>query len=120
MDRYFEAVAVKAFRSEAAEAVRGRLLKNRDKLFTFICHDGVSWNNNLAENAIRQFAYSREDQPGRLRESGLADYLVLLSLYHRAYALRLLRFLVGLGGGSLGPNPPSAVWSRCSPCPRPA
>ena len=38
----------------------------------------------------------------------------------RAYALRLLRFLVGLGGGSLGPNPPSAVWSRCSPCPRPA
>jgi hypothetical protein len=96
VDRYFEAIAVKAFRSEAAEAVRGRLLKNRDKLFTFICHDGVSWNNNLAENAIRQFAYYREDQPGRLRESGLADYLVLLSLYQtcRYRGVSFLKFLL--------------------------
>jgi len=96
VDKYFEAIADKAFRSEAAEALRGRLLKNRDKLFTFICHDGVSWNNNLAENAIRQFAYYREDQPGRLRESGLVDYLVLLSLYQtcRYRGVSYLRFLL--------------------------
>jgi hypothetical protein len=36
---------------------------------------------SAAENAIRQFAYYREATPGRLREAGLRDYLVLLSLY---------------------------------------
>ena len=56
---------------DAVLPVRGRrgpaerLLKNRDKLFTFIQHDGVPWNNNNAENAIRRFAYYREDTPGR-------------------------------------------------------
>ena len=29
------------------------MLKYRDKLFTFIDHDGVPWNNNNAENAIK-------------------------------------------------------------------
>jgi hypothetical protein len=96
VEKYFESLVGQAFRSEAAEALRGRLLKNRDKLFTFICHDGVSWNNNLAENAIRQFAYYREDHPGRLRESGLADYLVLLSLYQtcRYRGVSFLKFLL--------------------------
>jgi uncharacterized protein (TIGR03067 family) len=94
--RYFESIEGQAFRSEAAEAMRGRMLKNRGKLFTFIEHDGVSWNNNLAENAIRQFAYYREAHPGRLRESGLKDYLVLLSLYQtcRYRGVSFLKFLL--------------------------
>jgi hypothetical protein len=41
----------------------------------------VSWNNNNAENAIKRFAYYREDTIGVLTEAGLADYLVLLSLF---------------------------------------
>jgi len=40
--------------SEAAQTVRDRLLKNQDMLFTFIQYDGVPWNNNNAENAIKQ------------------------------------------------------------------
>ena len=64
MDRYFDVLAARSFRSEAAEALRARLLKYRDKLFTFLQHDGVPWNNNNAENAIRQFAYYREGTPG--------------------------------------------------------
>jgi predicted RecB family nuclease len=96
VDAYFESIASRTFHSEAAEALRGRLLKNRDKLFTFIEHNGVGWNNNLAENAIRQFAYYREDQPGRLREAGLKDYLVLLSLYQtcRYRGVSFLKFLL--------------------------
>ena len=62
--RFFESLAEQSFRSEAAEALRQRLLKNRDKLFTFIQHDGVPWNNNNAENAIKRFAYYREDTGG--------------------------------------------------------
>ena len=89
-------IAVQAFQSEAAEALRGRMLKNREKLFTFIDYDGVGWNNNLAENGIRQFAYYREDHPGRLRESGLKDYIVLLSLYQtcRYRGVSFLKFLL--------------------------
>jgi predicted RecB family nuclease len=96
VDRYFQSIAAQAFRSEAAEALRVRMLKNRDKLFTFIEHDGVGWNNNLAENAIRQFAYYREDHQGQLQEPGLKDYLVLLSLYQtcRYRGVSFLKFLL--------------------------
>lgn len=96
VDRYFESMAAQVFQSESAEALRGRMLKNREKLFTFIEHDGVGWNNNLAENSIRQFAYYREDHPGRLRESGLKDYLVLLGVYQtcRYRGVSFLKFLL--------------------------
>jgi hypothetical protein len=58
--------------------------------------DGVPWNNNNAENAIRQFAYYRDDTPGRLKEPGLRDYLVLLSLYQtcRYKGVSFLKFLL--------------------------
>jgi uncharacterized protein (TIGR03067 family) len=76
--------------------LRGRLVKYRDKLFTFLRHDGVPWNNNDAENAVRQFAYYRDGNPGRLKEAGLKDYLVLLSLYQtcRYRGISFLRFLL--------------------------
>src|SRR5439155_9518869 len=54
--------------------------KYRDKLFTFIAHDGIAWNNNNAENAIKRFAYYREGTVGLLTETGLSDYLALLSI----------------------------------------
>jgi hypothetical protein len=31
------------------------LLKFRDGPFAFLRHDGVAWNNNNAENAIKRF-----------------------------------------------------------------
>jgi transposase len=64
-----------------AQALRTRLLKNRERLFTFLEHDGVPWNNNAAENAIRRFAYFRDAAALLTREEGLKDYLVLLSLF---------------------------------------
>ena len=73
-----------------------RLLKNREKLFTFIHHDGVPWNNNNPENAIRQFAYYRDSNPGRLKEAGLKEYLVLLSVCQtcRFKDVSFLRFML--------------------------
>jgi predicted RecB family nuclease len=96
VDKYFESLAARVVRSEAAESLRARLLKYRDKLFTFIQHDGVPWNNNNAENAIRRFAYYREDTPERLRVPGLEDYLVLLSSYQtcRYKGINFLKFLL--------------------------
>ena len=76
--------------------MRGRLLKYPEKLFTFLRHDGVPWNNNNAENAIRRFAYYRESTPGCLKETGLRDYLTLLSIYQtcRYRGVSFLKFLL--------------------------
>jgi hypothetical protein len=95
-DQYFELLATHPFRSEAAEALRARLLKYRGKLFTFLRYDGVPWNNNNAENAIRQLAYYREDTLGSLKEAGLRDYLVLLNIYQtcRYKGVSFLKFLL--------------------------
>jgi predicted RecB family nuclease len=94
--KYFQTLTSQSFRSEAAEALRERLIKYQDKLFTFIRYDGVPWNNNNAENAIRRFAYYREDTPGRLKETGLKDYLVLLSICHTCHykGVSFLKFLL--------------------------
>ena len=79
--RFFSNVEKQQFRSETANAYRTRLLKNRDKLFTFVEFDNVPWNNNNAEHAVKHFAYYREYADGLITESGLKDYLVLLSVY---------------------------------------
>jgi hypothetical protein len=76
--------------------LRARLEKNRDKLFTFIQHDGVPWNNNNAENAIKRFAYYREDTAGTMKATGLSEYLLLLSLYQtcRYKGISFFKFLL--------------------------
>jgi predicted RecB family nuclease len=96
VDGFFDSLVERTFASEAAEALRSRLLKYRDKLFTFIDHDGVPWNNYNAENAIKRFAYYREVTRGMLREGGLSDYLVLLSIFQtcRYKGVSFLKFLV--------------------------
>lgn len=79
--QFFRRLAESPFTSEVAETLRSRLLKYREKLFTFIQYDGVPWNNNSAENAIKRFAYYREGTVGVLTEVGLTDYLTLLSVH---------------------------------------
>jgi predicted RecB family nuclease len=93
---FFRALSARSFRSESAQALQKRMVKYQDKLFTFIRHDGVPWNNNNAENAIKRFAYYREDTVGIMREAGLNDYLMLLSLYMtcRFKGISFLKFLL--------------------------
>jgi hypothetical protein len=93
---FFRSLTAQSFHSEAAEALRARLLKYQEKLFTFIHHDGVPWNNNNAEHAIKQLAYYREHTTGMLRETGLRDYLVLLSICEtcRYKGVSFLHFLL--------------------------
>ncbi len=93
---FFIQLSDSSFRSEDAQALQKRLLKSQNKLFTFIQHDGVPWNNNNAENAIKHFAYYRADTVGLMKEGGLDDYLVLLSLYMscRYKGVSFLKFLL--------------------------
>ena len=47
----------------------------------FYHHDGVPWNNNLAENAVKLIASRRRFIDGLMSENGIKDYLIFLSIY---------------------------------------
>jgi predicted RecB family nuclease len=96
VDHFFKVLEGRAFSSEVADDYRGRLVRYRDKLFTFLRHDGVPWNNNNAEHAIKPFARYRAIADGVMGEHRLRDYLVLLSLYQtcKYRGISFLRFLL--------------------------
>ena len=77
---YFYKLSISEFDSELTSSYQKRLLKNKEKLFTFIEYDGIPWNNNNAENAIKLFSYYRKVSKNQLKEKGMANYLVLLSV----------------------------------------
>jgi predicted RecB family nuclease len=85
--------------SEATAKVMERLKRNRDRLFTFLDFDGVPWNNNNAEHAIKAFALLRRVIDGRTTEKGLDDFLVLLSVYETCKC-KNITFLDFLRSGS--------------------
>src|SRR5262249_16299661 len=78
--RFFRDPAHRVYRSGLADGYQKRLLKNESRLFMFLDHDGVPWNNNAAEHAIKAFARFRELYDGQMGEEGLSDFLVLLSV----------------------------------------
>jgi len=96
VEQFFCKVCDHPYQSEVAEKYRKRLLKYREKLFTFLDHDGVPWNNNNAEHAVKHFAKYRMISNGQMRASGLQDYLVLLSIYQTCVykGVSFLRFLL--------------------------
>lgn len=79
-DRFYKRLLKSEFQSEAATKFKERFEKNRDKLFTFLNHDGVPWNNNNAEHAVKTFAMLRHIIGGVTSEKGIQEYLILLSL----------------------------------------
>lgn len=93
--RFFETLSAQTSTSDAAEDLRARLIKYREKLFTFLQYDAIPWNNNNAEHAIKQFAYFREQRNGMVQEAGLKDYLALLSV-EQTCAYRQISFLTFL------------------------
>ena len=64
-------------------------------LFTFLEHDGMPWNNNMAERAIRHLAVQRKIS-GVFFEHSARQYLVLLGIGQtcRFQGKSLLRFLM--------------------------
>ena len=74
--RLFRFLSAQVYQSESARKYQKRLHKYREKLFVFLDHDGVPWNNNNAENAIKLFASRRRILGTGSTERGLRDYLV--------------------------------------------
>jgi predicted RecB family nuclease len=96
VERFYEALAKRDYRTEVAVSCKKRFEKHRGKLFTFLDHDGVPWNNNNAEHAIKAFVMLRNVIGGTSSAKGIREYLTLLSIcetckYKGASFLNFLR-----------------------------
>ena len=98
VDRFYARELTATYASEAAKHYQRRFLKYKEKLFMFLDHDGVPWNNNNAENAVKRFVSRRKvlGGTGAFTETGFRDYLLLLSIYQtlRYRNLSFWQFLV--------------------------
>ncbi len=68
-----------------------RLRRESDMLFTFLEEDGVEWNNNAAERALRSSVVIRKITYGNQSDEGAAAHAVLMSL-KETYNLRKENF----------------------------
>lgn len=100
IQNYFSTLSMTEFETELTNSYQKRLLKNKEKLFTFIEYDGIPWNNNNAENAIKVFSYYRKLTKNGLVEKGMCDYLVLLSILQTC-KFRGINFFEFLKSGKL-------------------
>src|SRR5262249_43863190 len=55
VEKFYEAEVGRPTTSEATTRFQERFSKHERQLFEFLDHDGVTWNNNFAEHAIKQF-----------------------------------------------------------------
>jgi predicted RecB family nuclease len=80
VDKFYRQLLKAIYHTDAAEKWKTRFQKNRDSLFTFLAFDGIPWNNNNAEHAIKAFARLRKIIGGITSPKGIDDYLILLSV----------------------------------------
>jgi hypothetical protein len=95
VESFYKKLSTRIYQSEIAVHYKKRFEKNSDKLFTFVDYDGVPWNNNNAEHAIKAFSALRDNIDGISTEKGLREYLILLSICEtcRYKGISFLKFL---------------------------
>src|SRR5439155_24241911 len=80
IDCFYERVIEdKVYSSELTNKYQHRFQRYRQSLFTFIEHDGIPWNNNMAERAIRHLAIQRKISIFFFK-TGATFYLLLLGI----------------------------------------
>jgi predicted RecB family nuclease len=92
---YMRTIIGKIYASELAVKYQKRLLKYREELFTFLSLDGIPWNNNMAERAIRQLAVQRKISGSFFKRVAL-QYLLMLAISQtcRFQGKSFLKFLL--------------------------
>lgn len=100
IQNYFSKISIAEFDTELTISYQKRVLKNKEKLFTFIDYDGIPWNNNNAENAIKSFSYYRTVAKNKLKERGMTNYLIMLSILQTC-KYRGIEFLEFLKSGEI-------------------
>jgi hypothetical protein len=78
--RFVDNVSSRCYNSEIALKYQKRIRKYGARLFTFLDHDGVPWNNNNAEHAIKNFAKFRSLSDGLFTERTISEACVLLTV----------------------------------------
>ena len=102
-EKFFDQIQNNEYKTELALSYQKRFIKNRGKLFTFLDFDGIPWNNNNGETAIKPFAEHRKHVDGNFTEKGINDYLILLSI-QQTCKYRGLSFLEFLKSGEKSIN----------------
>ena len=100
--RFLKSVEKACYSSPIATKYQERMGKYGSRLFTFLDYDGVPWNNNNAEHAIKGFARVRRFADGRFTEDSIREYLVMLSVAETCgyQNIEVLRFLLSQANSS--------------------
>ncbi len=77
---YQKVIIDKRYKSDLVCKYQKRFIRYRDSLFVFLEQDGIPWNNNAAERAIKHFAIQREVSKSPFHASVLSNYVVLLGI----------------------------------------
>lgn len=80
VETYFKKHVETEHKSELSVKYSKRLDKHWDEMWTFLEYDGIPWNNNNAEAAIKSFAQFRHRVNGQISLKGLDEYLRMLSV----------------------------------------
>ena len=97
VERFYEKVIVdKRYKSEVTLKYRKRFICYRQCLFTFLEHDTIPWNNNMAERSLRHLAVQRKISGAFHGFAITLDYLLLLGITQtcRFQNKSLLKFLL--------------------------
>ncbi len=103
VDRFFRDHVEHESSSEIAAKYKVRFKKNKSRLFTFLDYDGIPWNNNNAEHAIKAFARIRKALSGLATPDSLRRTLLLLSI-RQTLRNRNISFLEFLKSGKCSLN----------------
>jgi len=92
---YDKHVIGREYTSEQVRTFQKRFDRYRESLFTFLTQDGIPWENNMAERAIRQLAVQRKIS-GSFFKRVAPQYLLLLAISQtcRFQGKSFLKFLL--------------------------
>jgi hypothetical protein len=96
VNKFLSSVQSRELTSPVANSYKQRFQKTGAKMFTFLEYDGVPWNNNHAEHAVKRFAKYRRVFDGLFTEDSLNEYLILASVLNTCEFnnLNALKFLL--------------------------
>ncbi len=80
VERFYRKITELECKSEEAMKCKRRFVKNHNKLFMFLDHDGIPWHNNNAEHAIKAFGKLRDITRGSFTERSIKNDMILLSI----------------------------------------
>jgi hypothetical protein len=96
VDRFYDKnITGREYTSEPVRTYQKRFDSYRESLFTFLTQDGIPWENNMAERALRQLAVQRKIS-GSFFKRVAPQYLLLLAISQtcRFQGKSFLKFLL--------------------------